>query len=160
MTAATTTPSMVRSRDGADATWFFNALMTTVATTAETGGAYSVTDHLLTAASNPPMHVQVDEDEAFYVVDGVVEFEVDGLVTVADPGSFAFVARGSRHTFRVQSPTARMLVICSGKATENLHEFFVGMGEPATTRTLPTPSAPDPEKLDRLCARTHIELVG
>jgi quercetin dioxygenase-like cupin family protein len=152
-------PSMARTREQADATYFFNALMTTVASTAETGGAYNVTEHLVTAASNPPMHVQVDEDEAFYILDGVVELEVDGQVIVAEPGTFAFVARGSAHTFRVQTRTARMLVICSGKPTDNLHEFFVDMGEPATSRALPQPAAPDIEKLDRLCTRTNIELV-
>ena len=72
------TTTMIRGRDEGEATWFFNALMTTVASTAETGGAYSLTEHLVTAASNPPMHVQVDEDEAFYILDGEVEFEVDG----------------------------------------------------------------------------------
>ena len=51
---------------------------------AETGGAYSLTEHLVTAASNPPMHVQIDEDEAFYILDGEVEFEVDGQVVAGD----------------------------------------------------------------------------
>ena len=95
---------------------------------AETGGAYSLTEHLVTAASNPPMHVQIDEDEAFYVLDGEVEFEVDGQVVLATPGTFAFVARGAAHTFRVLTDTARMLVICSGKPTDNLEDFFLGDG--------------------------------
>ena len=75
-----TTTSLVRQADEGEITNFFNALMTTKASMAETAGAYSLTEHLLTAASNPPMHVQVDEDEAFYVLEGDVEFEVDGQV--------------------------------------------------------------------------------
>lgn len=153
------TTTMVRGRDEGDATWFFNALMTTVASTAETGGAYSLTEHLLTAASNPPMHVQLDEDEAFYLLDGEIEFEVDGTVVTATPGTFAFVARGAAHTFRVLSQTARMLVICSGKPSDNLEDFFLGMGEPATERVLPQPGAPDMERLAALTARTGIRLV-
>ena len=133
--------------------------MTTVASTAETGGAYSLTEHLVTAASNPPMHVQVDEDEAFYILDGEVEFEVDGQVALATPGTFAFVARGAAHTFRVLTDTARMLVICSGKPTDNLEDFFLGMGTPATERRLPEPAAPDEARLVALCARTGIELL-
>src|SRR6187401_3679437 len=93
----TMTTTMIRTSEQGDATWFFNALMTTKATMAETGGTYSLTEHLVTAASNPPMHVQVDEDEAFYVLDGEIEFEVDGDVVVARPGDFAFVARGAAH---------------------------------------------------------------
>ena len=80
------TTTLVRRRDEGEATWFFNALMTTKASMAETGGAYSLTEHLVTAASNPPMHVQVDEDEAFYVLDGEVEFEVDGRRRHRDAG--------------------------------------------------------------------------
>jgi mannose-6-phosphate isomerase-like protein (cupin superfamily) len=156
----TTAPSsIVRGPDVGVARWFFNALMTTKATIAETAGAYSLTEHLVTAASNPPMHVQTDEDEAFYILDGEVEFDVDGEIVVATPGTFAFVARGAAHCFRVVTETARMLVICSGKPADNLEQFFDKMGEPATTRALPTPSAPDEARLVELCARTGIELL-
>ena len=154
------TTTLIRGRDEGEATWFFNALMTTVASTTETGGAYSLTEHLVTAASNPPMHVQVDEDEAFYILDGEVEFEVDGNVALATPGTFAFVARGAAHTFRVLTDTARMLVICSGKPEDNLEDFFLGMGTPATERRLPEPGAPDEARLVELCARTGIELLA
>jgi len=158
MTTQTTT-SRVRQADEGEITYFFNALMTTKASMAETGGAYSLTEHLLTAASNPPLHVQVDEDEAFYVLDGEVEFEVDGQVVQATPGTFAFVARGSAHTFRVLTDTARFLVICSGKPTDNLEEFFVAMGDPATERALPDPQAPDMDKLLALTSRMGIDFV-
>ena len=154
-----TTQAMIRTPEQGEATWFFNALMTTKASAAETGGAYSLTEHLVTAASNPPMHVQTDEDEAFYVLDGEVRFTVDGESVVATPGTFAFVARGAAHTFEVLTPTARMLVICSGKPADNLESFFLAMGTPAPGRTLPTPAAPDLDKLAVECARTSIELL-
>ncbi len=153
------TTTIIRSTGERQATWFFNALMTTVASTAETGGAYSLTEHLVTAASNPPMHVQTDEDEAFYILDGEVQFEVDGEVVHATPGTFAFVARGAAHCFRVMTETARMLVLCSGKPKDNLEDFFLGMGEPATERTLPQPGPPDEARLVELCGRTGIELL-
>ena len=155
----TTTSTLIRTPEDGAATWFFNALVTTKASTAETAGAYSLTEHLVTSASNPPMHVQVDEDEAFYVLDGEVEFEVDGAVVTATPGTFAFVARGAAHTFRVLTDTARMLVICSGKPADNLEDFFLGMGTPATERRLPEPDAPDEARLVELCDRTGIKLV-
>ena len=151
--------TMIRTTEQGDATWFFNALVTTKATMAETAGAYSLTEHLVTAASDPPMHVQVEEDEAFYVLDGEIEFEVDGEKVLATAGTFAFVARGAAHRFSVLTPTARMLVICSGKPTDNLEDFFLGMGEPATRRALPTPTAPDEDRLVALCTRTGIALV-
>jgi hypothetical protein len=88
-----------------------------------------------------------------------VEFEVDGETVVATPGTFAFVARGAAHLFRVRTDTARMLVICSGKPSDNLEDFFLGMGQPATERVLPQPAAPDLERLAALTAQTGIELV-
>jgi quercetin dioxygenase-like cupin family protein len=158
-TDTTITTTLIRRPDEGEATYFFNALMTTKASQAETAGAYSLTEHLVTAASNPPMHVQVDEDEAFYVLDGEVEFEVDGRTVTATPGTFAFVARGSAHTFRVLTETARFLVICSGKPFDNLEEFFLAMGEPATARVLPEPHAPDEDRLLSLTARMGIEFA-
>lgn len=155
----TQTRTLIRGRDEGDATWFINALMTSKASMAETGGAYSLTEHLVTGASNPPMHVQVDEDEAFYILEGIVEFEVDGERTTATPGTFAFVARGAAHTFSVLTEQARILVICSGKVENNLEDFFLTMGEPATDRVLPTPAAPNVDRLVALATRANIELV-
>jgi quercetin dioxygenase-like cupin family protein len=154
------TTTVIRTPDQGQATWFFNGLVTTVASHHETAGAYSLTEHLVTAASNPPMHVQTDEDEAFFILEGEVEMEVDGQVVVATPGTFALVARGAAHTYRVLSDTARMLVICSGKPNDNLEEFFLTMGDPATQRSLPVPAAPDLERLGPLCARAGIEILG
>ena len=159
MHTTTKTKTLIRGTDDGEATWFFNALVTTKAAMSETAGAYSLTEHLVTAASNPPMHVQTDEDEAFYILDGEVEFVVDGETVVATPGTFAFVARGAAHLFRVLTPTARMLVICSGKPADNLEDFFLSMGTPATERALPTPAAPDVDRLMELCDRTGIALV-
>jgi quercetin dioxygenase-like cupin family protein len=153
------TKTLIRTSDQGDATWFFNALMTSKATMSETAGAYSLTEHLVTSASNPPMHIQTDEEEAFYMIEGEIEFEIDGQVVLATPGTFALVARGAAHTFRVLTDTARMLVICSGKPTDNLEDFFLEMGEPANVRALPVPSAPDLDRLAVLTARTGIELV-
>ena len=148
------------SRDEGDATWFFNALMTTKASMAETGGAYSLTEHLVTAASNPPMHVQIDEDEAFYILDGEVEFEVDGDVVIATPGTFAFVARGAAHLFRVLTDDradARDLLGQADRQPRGLlprHGRAGDRARAARSRRRRTWTASSP-----LTARTGIELV-
>jgi quercetin dioxygenase-like cupin family protein len=156
---STTTTTIVRGRDEGEATWFLNSLTTKVAATAETGGAYGITEQLVTAAANPPMHRHPGEDEAFYVLEGTVEVEVDSRVATATPGTFAFVPRGAAHTYRVVSDTARLLVLCSGKRTEGLEDFFFTMGDPAPVRRLPEPSAPDMERLATLAERSGIEFL-
>jgi mannose-6-phosphate isomerase-like protein (cupin superfamily) len=111
MTTQTTT-TLVRQPDDGEATYFFNALMTTKASMAETGGAYSLTEHLVTAASNPPMHVQVDEDEAFYVLEGEVEFVFADHTVTAGPGTLVAAPLDVLHGFRTRGPgRARMLNI-------------------------------------------------
>lgn len=153
------TSTIIRSAEDGEATWFFNGLVTTKAHMAETAGAYNIAEHLVTAASNPPMHIHLDEDEAYYVLDGTFEVEIDGQAAVATPGTFAFVPRGSAHTYRVLTDTARMLVICSGKPADNFEDFVAGMGEPATDRVLPEPTAPDEQRLMELYDRIGIAMV-
>jgi quercetin dioxygenase-like cupin family protein len=163
-TTTATTPAsavaVVRGPADGDATWFLNGLTTQVVDVAETGGAYGITEHLITAASNPPLHRHLDEDEAFYVLEGTVEVEIDGVVATATPGTYAFAPRGVPHTFRVVSPAARMLVFGSGKVTDGIEDFFFAMGDPAPERRLPEPSAPDVDRLVSLAGRSGIELLA
>ena len=85
--------AIVHHRDDGPATWFLNGLMTVKASNADTGGAYCLMEHVLTPASNPPMHIQTDEEEAFYVIDGQIELEVEGQLVRARAGTFALVPR-------------------------------------------------------------------
>ena len=134
-------------------TWFLNSLVTTKATSEETRGAYSLTEHLMTAAANPPRHLHRDEDEAYYVLEGEIEYEIDGDVILTGPGSYGVVPKGSPHLFRVLSPTARVLVIgsASGHSDElpggGVEGFFRAAGVPAERPELPPPTAPDPVAL-------------
>ena len=156
--------TIVRHRDEGRPTWFLNGLMTTKVTTEETAGAYCVMEHLLTAAANPPRHTQTSEEEAFYVLDGEIEFEVDGDIVTATPGTFAFVPRGAAHSFAVRTDTARMLVISSSPDAAapcgGQNHFFETVGEPAPAPILPVPQAPDVDLLGRVAAEHGIELLG
>lgn len=157
--STSTTTTIIRGHDEGEATWFLNTLTTKVLGVAETGGAYGITEQVVTAASNPPLHRHGGEDEAFYVLEGEVEVEVDGEVATATAGALAFVPRGAVHTYRVVSPTARLLVVTSGKPADNLEDFFFAMGDPAGARVLPQPATPDLERLVTLAARSGIEFV-
>lgn len=154
--------TIVRHRDQGTATWFLNSLVSTKADLAETGGAYALMEHLVTPAANPPMHVHAGEEEAFYVLDGEIEFEVDGDVVHGVPGTFALAPGGRPHCFRVLTPTARMLVLSSapGGATNGGSEaFFRAAGSPASAPVLPAPEAPDPVRLTALAAEHGIEIL-
>jgi quercetin dioxygenase-like cupin family protein len=70
------------------------------AVAATTGGAFSLHERRVPAGGRrPPAHTHPDRVEAFWVLDGEAEFELDGVVTVAGAGSFVLVPGGVAHTF-------------------------------------------------------------
>jgi quercetin dioxygenase-like cupin family protein len=77
-------------------------------------GRVSVTESVMPAgAKGPPLHTH-DFDEAFYVLDGEVTFQVGDELSTAGPGELAFALGGVAHTLanRGSSP-ARFLIVCS-----------------------------------------------
>jgi mannose-6-phosphate isomerase-like protein (cupin superfamily) len=61
----------------------------------------------------PPLHHH-DFDEAFYVLEGELTFQLGDELTVAGPGSLVFAARGSHHTLANRSAAgARYLIVCT-----------------------------------------------
>ncbi|MCB9845237.1 MAG: cupin domain-containing protein [Phycisphaeraceae bacterium] len=81
------------------------------ATSVQTAGACNVFTATVNEGNGPPLHRHNREDELFYVLEGRVEFQVDGRRFVCGPESFAFAPRGSVHSFRGAGPgRSRMLV--------------------------------------------------
>jgi hypothetical protein len=68
---------------------------------------------------------------------------------VLDPGGSAAVPMGLQHTFRVDSETARVLVIST---PAGLEDFVRDAGVPASASTLPPADTPrpSPEELGRI----------
>jgi quercetin dioxygenase-like cupin family protein len=155
------TRAVVRHTEQTPSRWFLNGLMTTLVDTDETAGAYCMMEHVVTAASNPPLHVHMVEDEAFYVLEGELELVVGGKSQIARAGTYALAPRGVEHYWRVLSDEARLLVITSGDAPEGgTHAFFEAVGTAAPARELPTPEAPDPAALAAEAEPRGIVLLG
>ena len=92
----------------------------------------------------PPMHVHRHEDEWYYLLDGEVTFHVGPQTYRGVPGSFVFLPRSVPHTFTIQSPTARMLLLNAPGGFERMFEL--------------APSTPD-EAMAAL-ARYDVEVVA
>jgi len=138
--------------------WSFNMLMDVKLTAEETGGALSVLDSWLTPAANPPLHVHHGEDESFVVLEGEVEFFLDGAEPrLARPGDFVFGPRGVPHRFEVRTPEARLLVLGTPGGAER---FFRAMGEHAPAAVLPVPQLPDVEHVVAVAAAYDIEILA
>ena len=137
--------------------WTFNMLMDVKAGADDTSGALTVIDSWLTPAANPPLHVHHSADEAFFVLEGEVEFFLDGAAPrLAGPGDFVFGPRGVPHRFEVRTNEARMLVLGTPGGGER---FFSELGRPAPSATLPEPEAPDVARVVAVATAHDVEIV-
>ena len=97
------------------------------AVAATTGGAFSLHERLIPAgARRPPAHVHPDRTEAFLVLDGTAEFELDGEVTRAGAGGFVLVPGGIAHTFGATADTAARVLVLHAPA---LDDYFRELAE-------------------------------
>ena len=104
-----------------------------------------------------PLHSQPQDDETFYLLEGNLTFYLgDGRPLRASFGATVHVPRGAAHAYRVESKTARMLVL----TTPQHERFFRAAGEPARARTLPPPAPPDMGKVMAAAEKYGVEILG
>lgn len=78
----------------------------------QSGGAVAIVENTMPAsAPGPPLHSHAF-DEAFYVLDGELTFQVDDQVTTARAGELIFAPRGMPHTVaNLTTAPARYLLV-------------------------------------------------
>ena len=83
------------------------------ATRASTDGAFSLMERTLPPGDRkPPPHIHTNCEEAFYVLDGEIEFILGNDVVLGRRDSFVLVPGGVAHTFgNAGAVQARLLVI-------------------------------------------------
>jgi quercetin dioxygenase-like cupin family protein len=81
---------------------------------ADSNGVVALTDNAVSAgATGPPLHYH-DFDEAFFIVEGELNFLLDGEHFTKRAGELAFAPRGVPHTFANHSGAdARTLIVCT-----------------------------------------------
>jgi quercetin dioxygenase-like cupin family protein len=75
-------------------------------------GSYEVYLHDAPEGAGPPPHAHA-WDEAFYVIQGLIDFNCGGRESRVAAGGFVHVPAGTVHSFRYASPTAKILGITS-----------------------------------------------
>ena len=83
------------------------------ATHASTNGAFSFMERTLPPGGRkPPPHIHTNCEEAFYVLDGEIEFFLGDDTVIGRPGSFVHVPGGVSHTFgNAATAPSRLLII-------------------------------------------------
>ena len=129
-----------------DSFWVLGDLYTFKATGKTTNGAFTVIDQIIQPQNGPPPHIHRSEDEAFYVLEGRFSFLYGDKERVLEAGSFAYIPKGTLHTFKnIDSKPGKLLVIITPAGLEG---FFYSIGTPATGTTSPPPF--DPAVIDKL----------
>jgi quercetin dioxygenase-like cupin family protein len=147
----------VRGEEG-EARWWLGALAVIKATAADTDGHLTVVDVTDPPGVEAPLHVHRREDEAFWVLDGDVTFEVGGTTIEASAGDLVFGPRNVPHRYKVGDAGSRMLFILTPGGFEGLVR---ATSDPARSRTLPPAdhSMPDEEQMKAAQAAAGCALV-
>jgi quercetin dioxygenase-like cupin family protein len=120
--------SIVRSGEGSSV-WLVGDTYTFKATSETTGGAFALIEASVPPGGGPPPHVHTREDEAFYLLDGVLEVTAGEETTLVRAGDFVFLPRGTVHWFRNPGvDAARALILATPAGFER---FFAEAGVPA-----------------------------
>jgi quercetin dioxygenase-like cupin family protein len=132
-------PYALAAGDGKPMVWFES----TIILKASSPGI-GITEVLMSPGEEPPLHVHKNEDEWLYVLEGAVTFHVGGEEHLGQAGAFVSFPRGIPHTFSIETPQARILVMNTPGGFERMFELA-----PKT-----------PEEAERAMTRFGMDVVG
>ena len=118
---------------GATSTWF-------LADGESTGGAFALVDERGTQGESVPLH-RHDDMESFYVLEGELMVFVDEVGTRLAAGGFAHVPGGTVHGFRIESETARYLLLTTPRHGDFYRAITVPGQEDGSPPLEPIPGA-------------------
>lgn len=116
----------------------------------DTNGRFTIVENDNPPGVGIPMHVHTNEDEVFRILEGEMEFTVEGNTSILKAGDTIFLPRQVPHSFRVvgeQNAKSIITIIPSG-----IEEMFVQLSE------LP-PGPPDMEKVLNICGSFGISFL-
>jgi len=112
----------------------------------QTGGRVAVVDITVPPGwPGPPLHHH-DFDEAFYVLEGALTFQLGDELRTAGPGELVFAPRGAHHTLaNLSAAPARYLLICTPASFERYFDRLAA--EADGTDPPPEAAKPYPETI-------------
>src|SRR4051812_49547214 len=118
--------------------WFLGTLATIRLPGEASDGRFSLIEFLFPEHASPPLHTH-PQDESYFVLEGRMTIQAGDRRFELEAGAAAAVPMGVPHTFRVDSATARVLVLSTPAGIERMVR---DCAIPATAPTLPPPDAP------------------
>ena len=133
---------------GTTSTWF-------LADGESTGGAFALVDERATRGESVPLH-RHDDVESFYVLEGELTVFLGGVGRRLGAGSFAHVPAGAVHGFRIESETARYLIL----TTPRHGDFYRAITVPAQADGRPPEEPIRSEQIKQASREYGVEFVG
>ncbi len=128
-----------------------------LATGDQTGGAFSLVDEQATRGESVPLHLHRDDMESFYVLEGEIALYIGDQPGVrAAAGSFAHIPGGTVHGFRIESETARYLIL----TTPRHGEFYRAITLASRPGGLPPLESIEGTRIKQASTEYGIEFVG
>ena len=127
MSTSITPAAIVRAHGEGERRWFHGGgVQTWKAHAEETGGAYHLFEHHMTAGKATPLHTH-PSDETMIILEGEIVMHLDGVDQPVGVGGVAFAPRGMPHAFKVTTDVVRMLCLHTPGICE---AFYRGASEP------------------------------
>ena len=128
-----------------------------LATGDQTGGTFSLVDEQANRGESVPLHLHRDDMESFYVLEGEIALYIGDQPGVrAAAGSFAHIPGGTVHGFRVESETARYLIL----TTQRHGEFYRAITLASRPGGLPPLESVEGSRIKQASTEYGIEFVG
>jgi quercetin dioxygenase-like cupin family protein len=148
-------PYVLRAEDGPD-WWFLDTRMSVKASSEQTDGAFTFIEWSAPAGFGTPRHRHDREEEAFYLLEGVIEVLCGERTWTAGAGDFVFLPRAVPHAFTVSEPVHGLQIT----SPAGFEKFVAELGRPAEGPGLPPPTAPDVPALIEASRRHGMETLG
>lgn len=141
--------------------WFLDTLVCVRVSHRDGRDGISVLEHTARRGDSPPLHVHVNEDEIFHILEGDFRFQLGTDERRGQAGDTVLAPKGVAHTYRVASDHGRWLTIT---AHQDFEKFVRAMARSADANELPPAGGPPSEKeieaLVTTAKRFGIEIVG
>jgi len=137
--------------------WFGETFTYFLATGEQTGETFALVDETAKRGESVPLHRHDDDVESFYVLEGEITFLIGGERGArASAGSFVHVPGGTVHGFRVESETARYLIL----TTPRHGRFYRAITLASRPGGLPPEEAIEGSVIKKAAEEFGIEFVG
>jgi quercetin dioxygenase-like cupin family protein len=126
-----------------------------LATGEDTDNAYTLIHCFFRKNFFPPPHFHKYEDESFYILEGVFNFQVGEKKITAGAGELIVLPKNVPHSFNLVTDTAKALLLITPAGFETVFKEF---GRPAVTLDLPPVPDHLPKELYQQMDKRFIEL--